>query len=168
MSAPSAQEPAEPPRRRASGRRTGAIALAAIATISAVALALTFAFVSYVRTTECPSYHYGDPGHFGMTVTRGQTNWTVEVTSGQRGLHPNTTYVQIIGPSHDILLGRTPWSALTASDWSAYHVLYQDSRPEVPLVCEGDRLIVDTGTFPSGSSLWVMSEAGMIGWTTLF
>lgn len=157
-----------PPSRSGRTRRTGAVALTLIATVSVLALALSYAWVSYVRTTECPSYHYGDPSYFGMTVTRKSANWSVEVTSSQRGLYADTMFVQIVDPGGATLLGRTAWSSLTASLWSTYHVVYEDNHPEVPLVCEGDRLIVGRGSFPSGSGLWAVRGDSTIGWTTLW
>ncbi len=157
-----------PPSRTGRTRRTGAIALAVIATVSVLAPALSYAWVSYVRATECPSYHYGDPSYFGMTVTRESANWSVEVTSSQRGLYADTMQVQILDATGLTLLHRTTWSSLTASGWSTNHVVYEDNHPEVPLVCEGDRLIVDRGAFPSGGVLWAIKDDSTIGWTSLW
>jgi hypothetical protein len=142
--------------------------VAAIAAISAVALALSFALVSHIRATECPSYHYGDPSHFGMSVERHADNWTVTVVSSQRGYDPNTTYLQIRDPGGVAVLGTTPWSALNTANWSMYRILYADSQPVVPSVCEGDRLVIDTQTYSSGSALWVINKDVFIGAVTLF
>ncbi len=148
--------------------RLGGTVVAALLAISAVALSLSFALVSHIRATECPSYHYGDPSYFGMAVSRHALNWTVTVTSTQRGYEPNGTHVEIRDPRGVLDLGRTPWSALTTANWSTYHVLYEDSQPVVPSVCEGDRLIVDAVTYETGSVLRVLSHGSFIGSATLY
>ncbi|OGS48782.1 MAG: hypothetical protein A3K68_00160 [Euryarchaeota archaeon RBG_16_68_13] len=149
-------------------RKTGVTVVAAIAAISGVALALSFALVSHIRATECPSYHYGDPSHFGMSVTRHATNWTVTVVSSPRGYDPNTTYVQTRDSRGSPVLGRTPWSDLTVANWETYHILYEDSQPVVQFVCEGDRLVVDSTTYSSGSVLHVFNRDVLVGSATLF
>jgi len=153
---------------RGAGRRKGFAILAAIVTVSAVALALTYALAVQIQTTECPSYHYGDPYHFGMAVVRNAENWTATVVSSQRGYHQDSTFVQVRTPTGGILMDRNAWSNLTQDGWPLNHILYQDSRPLTPYICEGDRLVIDASVFARESRLVVFAGESMVGWATLF
>jgi len=153
---------------RSAGRRKGLAILAAIVTVSAVALALTYALAGYIQTTECPSYHYGDPYHFGMAVVRNAENWTATVVSSQRGYHQDSTFVQVRTPTGGILMDRNAWSNLTQDGWPLNHILYQDSRPLTPYICEGDRLVIDSSAFELESRLLVFARETMIGAATLY
>ncbi len=156
---------AESPRR--AGRSKGLAILAAIVTVSAVALALTYALAAHIQSTECPSYHYGDPSTFGMAVVRDSENWTATVVSSQRGVHQDSTFVQVRTPAGGILMDRNAWSNLTDEGWPMNHIVYEDSRPLTPFICEGDRLVIDASAFASESRLLVFAGETMIGSATL-
>lgn len=153
---------------RSAGRRKGLAILAAIVTVSAVALALTYALAGCIQTTECPSYHYGDPSHFGMAVVRNAENWTATVVSSQRGYHHDSTFVQVRTPTGGILMDRNAWSNLTTAGWPLNHIVYEDSRPLTPYICEGDRLVIDVFAFARESRLLVFAGETMIGSAILY
>ncbi len=132
-----------------------------IATILMVAITVVLAAVVYVMVSVILR---PPPDIVTMTVSidaRG-SNWSVEVIQSAPGLTPATTYLLVRDAQGGIALARTPWSSLTLANWGTYRAAYQDANPADPDIRAGDSLVLDRTRYPTGSSIEVLSDSGVL------
>lgn len=90
-----------------------------------------------------------------VTITQDGTNWSAAITALPSQKLPTELYLLARDPGGTIVLPRTSFANLSADRWAVTRAAYEDGNPVVPEVRVGDRLLLDRGTYPAGSTVEV-------------
>ena len=149
------------PRRRL-GRRLKLVVTAIVA--GAVIGASIFLGLSLLSPTELCQFRLNETS---LSIRRETLNWSVVIVDFPREHLPSGTYLRIRDSTGTTVLDLTAWSILTAGNWPAYKVLFEDNHLVHSEVCPGDRLILDSITYPMGSTIEILDGVAILDIYTL-
>ncbi len=136
-----------------------------IATILMVAITVVLAAVLYVMVSGLLTPTGGGPRAIGVLPGKSQdgTNWTLTFTSVPSGLTTSGTKLTVITGGGSTALSAKAFNALSYStDKAAYIQNVVGSAVGV-----GDRLLIGTGTYPSGYTYQISDGSSILAAGTL-
>lgn len=131
---------------------------------------LALAYAGETVPLECRRSSGTGPPEPGVTITREDGNWSVEFSyKWGGGVFPKSQLFLRLRDAYGVdALGLFWFTRLTPANWTVFHVSFQDNHPASPDLCNGDRLVIDGGTFGSGSQLTIRDRYdGIIALYTL-
>ncbi len=157
---PASQHPAGAPPPRDRGPSEATAIVVAVVFFAILAFVGASWLAAWIQDQAPPQY----PRAMGLSVAKSAdgTNWTLTVSSTTSDGTPSSTYLTATDGRGRTLLPLTAFSSLTTANWSANHAVYADANPGNPRVASGDALYLRWISYPPGSFVTILDNAGSL------